>query len=235
MNERAAQRTALFRISKWAAAVCVFLAVLYVALVWSAIRQARQTRIRAESLLQASRTLRPGSATREQVLILAERFGARVRSPDPKVSSIISDPASVGMDPTYLDPCAIGGEAFVFEYDHPMLTRLGLASYEAFSVTLMTYRDVVCLNRVGFESRDKAFALAVEERLSGADGWFHARVSRSWTSIDITRGVPEDVREGAYDFKLDCMGRLGGCKSSSEVLPWIWANLKRRGVYYTDP
>ena len=224
---------AMRRISKWFAVACLFLAILYVALGWIALRQARETRIRAESLLQASRSLRSGTATRQQVLDLANRYGGKFRRPDPKASLIISDPARFGIDPKYLDPCSIGAEEFGFEFDHPMLTKLRLAPDERFGVFLRVYGGVVCMNGAGFDSRGRDFALSVTERLSEADGWFSARVANRWTSIKIDLGVPEDVLEGVYDFKLDCMGRLGGCKSSSDVLPWIWSNLKREGVYYT--
>ncbi len=212
-------------------AIAVFLS-LYLVLMSIALHKARETQAQAESLLRQAVRLEVGRSTRAQVEELVRQFGADYRRMDEGPPGLPEDPPTDATE-ELREGCTRHGEVFGFTFENRMLSMLGLAPLERFSVGFYLYRGVVCKRGAAFVSGigDDYFRLVVVEDLPIKGGWFRAKLNWARTTIDFCAPVPEDVREGAYSFSLTCLGKIGGCTRSRDVLPWIWANPSRKGVY----
>jgi len=127
-------------------------------------------------------------------------------------------------------------ETFGFVFENSAMHHLGLAPLMRLGVGLSVYRGVLCARAVSFGSGTgmRSVGIDIHEYWPAPNntGWFQARLSRLQTYIDLGAPVPEDVRRGLYSFSFSCLSRVGGCRRSQDLLPWIWAQRGRKGVQF---
>jgi hypothetical protein len=224
------------RIALWSLALLAALAGLFLVLRWVALREARKTQARAELFISRVLKLEVGRATRSQVDQLAEEFGAEH---DPSPWLVASPPPAYPVPP----PTAAAGmvygcmgfsEVFRFRFRNSPLHYLGLAPLSGLGVGLRLYRGILCDRgiSIGSGTGRRTVAISIHENWPSGVSWFSAHLAPSVTYIDFMGPLPDDVRRGLYSFNFDCFSRIGGCRRSEDLLPWIWAQRGRRGFHF---
>lgn len=223
-------------------AVLVALPASYFLLRSIALNKARRAQARAEPLLSQALQLEVGRATKSQVQQLIKQFGpAYYEPPHQYPMGLASSPPPAHPSPNVkinmVDAC-IYGETFAFVFDNSAMHRLGLAPLVRLGVGLSLYQGILCGRAVSFSSGTGMGAVGIDIHeywpAPNDTSWFQAKIGRLQTYVDLSAPVPEDIRRGLYSFNFDCLSVVGGCRRSQDLVPWIWAQRGRKGVYFPN-
>jgi hypothetical protein len=216
---------------KWVVRLAGFVvATLLLGLAWEFFENSRKVS-QAESLLVAFGSLKVGQSTADDIDTIVSRNGIETRSsaiggvcgPTAKTRRTVIESRVLNWLGYRMKALRVFGNRawwieadFVLDRGKLCYAEYSLRTFDGDYSSMVTSRSVI-----GTENSAPAFRVSV-------DIWRNVRRIRTQTNGSAT----EQEHRHSVDFDLTCLSRLGGCRSSCEVMPWAWSEYQKEAKEY---